>query len=52
MIILTMIRKVGFLAALTIMASCFLGGNGSGYNLPNTQENVEYILVDFEFWTK
>ena len=27
-------------------------GNGSGYNLPNTQENVEYILADFEFWTK
>ena len=30
----------------------FLGNEGSGYNLPDTPENREYILGDFEFWNK
>lgn len=30
----------------------FLGGNGSGYNLPDTPENRRYIMADFEFYTR
>ena len=28
----------------------FLGTSTSGYNLPDTPENREYILEDFERW--
>ena len=30
----------------------FLGDNRSGYNLPDTPENREYILEDFERYNK
>ena len=28
----------------------FLGNDRSGYNLPDTPENREYILSDFAYW--
>ena len=28
----------------------FLGDDRSGYNLPDTPENRDFILADFEYW--
>ena len=52
MVIFKADEKTGISCGINDYGELFLGGNGSGYNLPNTQENVEYILVDFEYWTK
>lgn len=30
----------------------FLSNKGSGYNLPDTPENREYILEDFDYWNR
>ena len=52
MIIFDYDPKSGISCGINDYGELFLGGNGSRYNLPNTQENVEYILADFKFWTK
>jgi len=30
----------------------FLGDSRSGYNLPNTPDNKEYIMADFDYWNE
>ena len=30
----------------------FLGDDRSGYNLPDTDENRERIIADFDFWNQ
>ena len=30
----------------------FLGDDRSGYNLPDTDENRERIMADFDFWNQ
>lgn len=44
-------KETGIQAGLNDYGELFLGGNGSGYNLPDTPDNREYIKADFERYT-
>ena len=45
-------EKTGIQCGINDYGELFLGNDRSGYNLPYTSENLEYILADFEYWTK
>lgn len=40
-------KKSGIQCGVNDLGDLFLGNGRSGYNLPNTPENREYILADF-----
>ncbi len=44
--------RTGIRCGINDRGELFLGGNGSGYNLDDTPENRDYILRDFDFYTK
>lgn len=45
-------KETGLMCGINDDGELFLGDEGSGYNLPNTPENREYILNDFEFYNR
>ena len=42
--------ETGLTCGINDEGNMFLGKDGSGYNLPDTHENREYILNDFDRW--
>lgn len=40
----------GLSCGINDFGELFLGDDNSGYNLPDTPENREYILNDFDRW--
>ena len=44
--------KTGIECGINDAGELFLGNDCSGYNLPDTEENREYILRDFDYYTK
>lgn len=52
MIIFKENKKTGLQCGLNNFNELFLGNDRSGYNLPNTVENKEKILQEFNFWNK
>ena len=48
MIIFKENKETGLQCGINDDGDLFLGDNRSGYNLPNTPENKEYIIKDFE----
>ena len=42
--------KTGLTCGINDDGNLFLGNDGNGYNLPDTPENREYILNDFDRW--
>lgn len=45
-------EKDGYSCGINDQGDLFLGGHGSGYNLPDTPENREYVLNDFDYYTR
>lgn len=43
-------EKTGVSCGINDDGVLFLGTDSSGYNLPDTPENREYILNDFDRW--
>lgn len=43
-------KQTGLSCGINDFGELFLGNKGSGYNLPDTPENREYILNDFNYW--
>lgn len=50
MIIFKSDAKTGISCGINEDGDLFLGDSRSGYNLPDTPENREYILSDFDFY--
>ena len=44
-------EKTGIECGINDAGELFLGNDSSGYNLPDTEENREYILRDFDYYT-
>lgn len=45
-------KETGIACGINDYGELFLGNKESGYNLPDTPENREYILRDFDYWTR
>lgn len=45
-------KQTGLSCGINDFGELFLGNKGSGYNLPDTPENREYILNDFDYWNQ
>lgn len=45
-------EKTGIECGINDDGDLFLGNDGSGYNLPDTPQNREYILKDFKRWVE
>lgn len=45
-------EKTGLQCGINNDGNLFLGDEKSGYNLPDTPDNREYILSDFDFYNK
>ena len=45
-------KETGLMCGINNDGDLFLGDDRSGYNLPDTPENRERILNDFEYWNK
>lgn len=45
-------KETGLACGINDDGELFLGNKGSGYNLPDTPENREYILKDFDYWIR
>ena len=43
--------KTGISCGVNDFGELFCGGNGSGYNIPDTPYNREFIISEFEYWT-
>ncbi len=52
MIIFKENKETGLQCGINDDGDLFLGDNRSGYNLPNTLENREYVIKDFERYNK
>ena len=52
MIIFKENKETGLQCGVNDYGELFLGDNRSGYNLPDTPENREYILEDFKRYNK
>lgn len=50
MIIFKENKKTGLSCGINDWGELFIGDNKSGANLPDTSENREYILEQFEHW--
>lgn len=44
-------KNTGISCGINDDGALFLGNDKSGYNLPDTKENTEYVLRDFERYT-
>ena len=45
-------KQTGLQCGINDYGELFLGNDNSGYNLPDTPENRELIMNDFEYWNK
>lgn len=45
-------KKTGLQCGINDFGEVFCGNDHSGYNLPDTPENREYVKRDFDFWNK
>ena len=45
-------KVLGIACGINDSGELFVGGNGSGYNLPDTPKNREKVLKDFNYWTQ
>lgn len=45
-------KQTGLQCGINDYGELFLGNDRSGYNLPDTPENRELIMNDFEYWNK
>lgn len=52
MIIFRENKKTGLQCGINDDGDLFLGNNNSGYNLPDTKDNREYLKRDFDFYNK
>ena len=52
MMILKRNDKTGLECGINDEGMLYLGDDRSGYNLPNTPDNLEYVLRDFDFYNK
>lgn len=44
--------RTGVSCGVNNFGEVFCGNDRSGYTLPDTLENREYVLADFDFWTQ
>lgn len=44
-------KVTGISCGINDYGELFCGGNGSGYNIPDTPANRIFILAEFEYWT-
>ena len=52
MIIFKENKKTGLQCGINNNGDLFLGDDRSGYNLPDTEENRERVIRDFDFYNK
>jgi hypothetical protein len=45
-------KVLGIACGINDSGELFVGGNRSGYNLPDTPKNRERVLKDFGYWTQ
>ena len=45
-------KKTGLQCGVNDYNELFLGDNESGYNLPYTEENLEKVLADFDYYNE
>jgi hypothetical protein len=45
-------EKTGIEIGVNDSGELFLGNDSSGYNLSDTEENRDYVLRDFDYYTK
>ena len=45
-------KATGISCGINDYGELFCGGNMSGYNLPDTPENRDQIIADFEYWVR
>lgn len=45
-------KVLGIACGINDSGELFVGGNRSGYNLPDTPKNREKALKDFDYWTQ
>ena len=45
-------KVLGIACGINDSGELFVGGNRSGYNLPDTPKNREKVLKDFDYWTQ
>ncbi len=45
-------KRTGLQCGINDFGELFLGDDQSGYNLPDTPENRELIMADFEYWNE
>ncbi len=45
-------KKTGLQCGVNDYGELFVGNERSGYNLPDTDENRERVLNDFDYWNK
>ena len=50
MIIFKENKKTGLQCGVNNCGDLFLSNDRSGYNIPDTPENREYILTDFDYY--
>lgn len=50
MIIFKENKKTGLQCGINDYGELFLGDDSSGYNLPDTPENREYVKNDFDYY--
>lgn len=45
-------KATGLSCGINDLGELFLGDDESGYNLPDTPDNREFILAEFDFWNQ
>ena len=45
-------KQTGLSCGINDFGELFLGNKGSGYNLPDSHENGDYFLNDFNYWNE
>ena len=45
-------KQTGVSCGVNDFCEVFCGNNCSGYTLPDTPENREKVLADFDYWTQ
>lgn len=45
-------KKTGLQCGINNCGELFLGDDKSGYNLPDTEENRQYVLADFDYYNE
>jgi hypothetical protein len=52
MIIFKENKETGFSCGANDYGELFLGNDNGGYNLPDTEENRDYVKADFDYYNK